>query len=219
MRYDEVLDSLRRAYDGKAAWRDTREKEPFKLAERDAFLARLQANGQGNGQTNSQANGSGRLLEIGAGTGQDSAFFARSGLEVVAVDLSAEMVARCRAKGIDAKVADFLNLGFPAESFDAVYTMNSLLHVPSADLTAVFAAIRQVLRPGGLFYAGMWAGGGAQGQLDNDDHDPPRYFCWRTDAELREAAATWFEIVQFDVLRPGKYPFQSLTARRPRHFP
>lgn len=34
-----------------------------------------------------------RLLEIGAGTGQDSVFFASHGLDVVATDMSAAMVA------------------------------------------------------------------------------------------------------------------------------
>ena len=41
IRYDEVLGPLREAYDGGAAWRDGVSKEPWKLAERQAFGARL----------------------------------------------------------------------------------------------------------------------------------------------------------------------------------
>lgn len=61
VRYDEVLGPLREAYDARAAWRDGLSKAPWKLAERQAFRERL-------------AHGA-RLLEIGAGTGQDSAYF------------------------------------------------------------------------------------------------------------------------------------------------
>src|SRR4051812_45668868 len=95
-RYDEVLGPLREAYDGRVAWRDGLSKQPWKVVERRAFRERL-------------APGA-RLLEIGAGTGQDSAYFREEGLTVVAVDLSAGMVERCRAKGIEAHVMDFLHL-------------------------------------------------------------------------------------------------------------
>ena len=100
IRYDEVLGPLRAAYDAGAAWRDGLGKEPWKLAERRAFRDRL-------------APGA-RLLEIGAGTGQDSAYFQQRGARVVAVDLSPTMVERCRAKGIEAYVRDFLRLEFAA---------------------------------------------------------------------------------------------------------
>jgi SAM-dependent methyltransferase len=122
IRYDEVLDPLRAAYDGGADWRDGISKERWKLAERQAFLDRLPPGS--------------RLLEIGAGTGQDSLYFQQQGFGVVAADLSAAMVERCRAKGIEAHVMDFLHLDFPAGSFDAVFAMNCLLHVPNHDLPA-----------------------------------------------------------------------------------
>ena len=144
IRYDEVLGPLREAYDGGAAWRDGLDKEPWKLAERRAFRDRL-------------APGA-RLLEIGAGTGQDSSYFQQEGFGVVAADLSAAMVERCRAKGIEAHVMDFLHLDFPAGSFDAVFAMNCLLHVPNHDLPAVLAAVRSILRPGGLFFVGVYGG-------------------------------------------------------------
>jgi len=91
---------LREAYDACAAWRDALTKEPWKLAERQAFRDRL-------------APGA-RLLEIGAGTGQDSVYFQQEGFTVVATDLSPARVEHCRSKGIEAHVMDFLHLGFPA---------------------------------------------------------------------------------------------------------
>ncbi len=47
---------------------------------------------------------------------------------------------------------------FPVGSFDAVFAMNCLLHVPNHDLPAVLVAVRAVLRPDGLFFVGVSAG-------------------------------------------------------------
>jgi SAM-dependent methyltransferase len=203
--YRQVRANLRRAYDGAADRRDRQAKQPWKLAERAAFLRRLQ-----------QASCT-RLLEIGAGTGQDSAFFASHGLDVVATDLSAAMVARCLAKGLDARVMDFSQLDFPAESFDGVHAVNCLLHVPNAELPAVLASIARVLRPGGLFFLGVYGNQRAQeGPADSDDHVPARFFSFRTDEQIVQFASESFDIVDFHVTQAGtQYRFQSLTLRRP----
>jgi SAM-dependent methyltransferase len=202
-RYDDVLGPLRAAYDAGADWRDGQGKEPWKQAERQAFRQRL-------------APGA-RLLEIGAGTGQDSAYFQAEGCAVVAVDLSAAMVARCRAKGIKAHVRDFLHLDLPAASFDAVYALNCLLHVPNHDLPAVLAAVAAVLRPGGLFFVGVYGGEETgEGPIADDAHVPPRFFSWRTDEDLLGfATAARFDVVDFHHVDTDRgQRFQSLTLSR-----
>jgi SAM-dependent methyltransferase len=203
VRYGDVIGSLRAAYDGGAARRDRMEKTPWKLAERSAFLQRL------------REQRCTRLLEIGAGTGQDSVFFQDHGLEVVATDLSSTMVAYCREKGIDARVIDFLHLNFPPASFDAVYALNCLLHVPNADLPVVLQAIREVLRPGGLIFLGVYGGQGDEGIAKDDIHDPPRFFSWRTDEQIQQFARQSFDIVDFHVVERDEIRFQSLTMSRP----
>jgi SAM-dependent methyltransferase len=203
VRYDDVLGALREAYDARAGWRDGLSKEPWKVAERQAFRQRL-------------APGA-RLLEIGAGTGQDSVYFQGEGFAVVAADLSPMMVEYCRAKGIEAHVLDFLHLAFPVGSFDAVYALNCLLHVPNHDLPAVLAAVRAVLRPGGLFFVGVYgADQSGEGPLDDDQHVPPRFFSWRSDQQLLGfASSARFEVVDFHCVDTGRgYWFQSLTLQR-----
>jgi SAM-dependent methyltransferase len=204
--YQQVRDNLRRAYDGAADRRDRQDKSPWKLAERAAFLGHLQ-------QANCR-----RLLEIGAGTGQDSVFFASHGLDVVATDMSAAMVARCRDKGLDAREMDFSQLDLPAESFDAAYAMNCLLHVPNAELPAVLESIARVLRPGGLFFLGVYGGSdeAKEGLAEQDNHVPARFFSWRTDDQIVRFASRSFDIVDFHVAQAGtEHRFQSLTLRRP----
>jgi len=203
-RYRDVTESLRTAYDGAVEHRDRTEKAPWKITERAGFLRRLRDENRR------------RLLELGAGTGQDSAFFAGHGLRVVATDLSPAMVARCREKGLDARVMDFLHLDFPAGSFDAVYALNCLLHVPNPDLPAVLEVIASVLRPGGLFFLGVYGRDPAEeGPFDDGIHHPPRFFSWRTDEQIQQFARRCFDIVDFHVVEPERQHFQSLTLRRP----
>jgi SAM-dependent methyltransferase len=202
VRYNDLLPGLRQAYDGGAAERDGYRKEPWKLAERNAFLERL------------KAAGCQRLLEVGAGTGQDSLFFAQNGLSVVATDLSQEMVERCRAKGLEAHIADFLGLEFAPESFDAVYALNCLLHVPNADLPAVLGSIHRMLRPGGWFFFAVYGGDGTEGIHETDQHRPKRFFSLRTDEQIQRFAAEHFAVEDFHVVTVEQYRMQSLTLRK-----
>lgn len=199
--YANIADQLRLAYDGSAAERDAGIKEDWKLAERQVFLQRLRIEGT-------------RLLEVGAGTGQDSQYFKDQGVRVVATDISTEMVARCRAKGLEAYAMDFLQLNFPSQSFDAGYAFNCLLHVPNADLPNVLAAIRKVLKPGGLFYAGQYGGEPFEGVLPGDPHNPPRFFSFRTDYQIRGLVEPHFEVLDFRVVTTHAR-FQALTLRVP----
>jgi SAM-dependent methyltransferase len=205
--YDEIRASLLASYGAAgASRRDQRGKPPWKVTEISEFVRRL------------QGEGCRRVLEVGAGTGQDSVVLASAGLEVTATDMSPDMVAYCQAKGLDAHVMDFSQPSFPPGSFDAVYAMNCLLHVPNAELPGVLDSVRRLLRPGGLFFLGVYGGPGEEGPVADDEHVPPRFFSWRTDDQILEfALAAAFDVVDFHVvpLRSDDFGFQSLTLRRP----
>jgi SAM-dependent methyltransferase len=187
--YHQVMTNLRQSYNQQQAeQRDLREPEPWKHALRQQFLSLLQQEGKT------------KLLEIGAGTGQDSLFFHNNGLSVVCTDLSAEMVQCCRAKGLVAYVMDFLSLDFPAHSFDAVYALNCLHHVPSRDLPAVQHTLWHLLRPGGLFSLCVYGGMEWEGVREQDWHQPPRFFAYHTDERLRHITAPLFDLVSFHTL-------------------
>ena len=173
--YDDVMTGLRDAYNHSAAEREKAGIAPWKQEERQHVLSLLQAEGKRT------------LLEVGAGTGKDGLFFQQNGLEVTCIDASPEMVKLCRQKGLTAYVRDFLSLGFPAESFDALYALNCLLHVPKHDLPAVLQALRQVLRSGGLFYLGLYGGIDFEGVWPDDQHEPKRFFSYHTDDGIQQA--------------------------------
>ena len=186
--YDEVINSLRQAYDRSAEEREAGGLPDWKIAERAAFLALLKAEGKRT------------LLEIGGGPGHFAAFFRDAGLDVVMTDLSPAMVRLAQAKGLDAWVMDFLSLDFTPASFDAVFALNCLLHVPSADLPRVLSAVHGLLRPGGLFFYGVYGGYAFEGTWPDDEHEPRRYFTFYPDDELRRLVSGLFDEVSFHAI-------------------
>ena len=157
------------------------------------------------------------LLELGAATGSDAAFFKANGLEVVCVDLSPQMVERCRARGLIAHVMDVADLRLPPESFGAVYAMNCLVHVPNSQVRGVLAHIRRVLTPGGLFYLGLYGGREFEGVWDEDHYEPKRFFRHYADDDLRALVMDFFSLESFRRIPHGwnGLHFQSLILRKP----
>jgi SAM-dependent methyltransferase len=94
-----------------------------------------------------------KLLDLGCGSGRDSAYFSSLGFEVTAVDGSEELCKRVIANyGIDAICISFEDISFTAE-FDAVWACASLLHVKKTDMPNVLAKVSAALKPGGVLYA------------------------------------------------------------------
>ncbi len=125
------------------------------------------------------------------------------------------MINLCQAKGLKAYVMDFLSLDFPPGSFDAIYALNCLLHVPTDDLPAVLRKLHELLRPEGLFFLGVYGGFEQEGTHEKDEHNPPRFFAHHTDEFMQQVTAPFFEIVSFKtILLQGKtWHFQCMILR------
>ncbi len=197
--------SLRETYDRVSREREAGETQGWKVLERANFLALLRSEHRH------------ALLELGAGVGRDGKFFQDQGLEVTCTDLSPEMVALCRQKGLDAQVMDMGDLRFPDASFDAVYAMNSLLHLPKAEFPLVLRHVERLLKPGGLFFLGVYGGYDHEGIFENDFYTPRRFFSFFTDERIREEAAKVFDVLSFHIVdhSPGSsLHFQALVLRK-----
>jgi SAM-dependent methyltransferase len=95
------------------------------------------------------------VLELGCGTGNDTARLAGEGYLVTAIDVSGEAIGRARARfGPAARfmVADMTRrLPFCDRGFDAVMSNVALHMFPDAVTRAVFAEVGRLVRPSGLF--------------------------------------------------------------------
>ena len=195
---------LIRAYDQQAEERDKGGIQAWKVVERAHFLSLLR---QEDRHT---------LLEIGAGHGRDSLFFREQGYKVTGIDLSSAMVNLCQQKGVTAFVMDMVELGFARSSFDAVYALNSFLHLSKSELPAVLENVRRILRPAGLFYLGVYGGFDFEGIWEDDFYTPKRFFSLHTDENLKQTLSKVFEILYFRSIEfdENQRPFQSVILRK-----
>jgi SAM-dependent methyltransferase len=98
-----------------------------------------------------------RLLDIGAGLGESSVYFALQGAQVTMTDISPGMVQKgrqlARRYGVEVEgiVSEAEDLGVAAETFDFVYIANTIHHVRGRD--ALFQKIHRALKPGGFFFS------------------------------------------------------------------
>jgi len=95
-----------------------------------------------------------QILEVGAGLGEASVYFALQGAEVVATDLSPAMCVfqQKLAAHHGVKITSFAGSAETLEldgTFDIVYAANLIHHL--VDKTAFLEAARRLLKPGGLF--------------------------------------------------------------------
>jgi ubiquinone/menaquinone biosynthesis C-methylase UbiE len=127
------------------------------------------------------------LLEIGCGLGFDSLEFLKRGVRVTATDLTPTAVELARRhfelEGVepeDVRVENGLELSFPDETFDAVWS-NGVLHA-TGDTPRAIREVRRVLKPGGramishfyrrpswMFWLSRWG----RENIEYKEEDPP----------------------------------------------
>ncbi|MBK1695880.1 SAM-dependent methyltransferase [Rhodovibrio salinarum] len=98
-----------------------------------------------------------RVLDLGCGDGRLTLEVAAGGAQVTGVDLSPDLVATARGRGLDVQVADAAALPYPDASFDAVLS-NAALHWMTAP-EPVLGEVARVLKPGGRFVGEMGGAG------------------------------------------------------------
>lgn len=109
-----------------------------------------------------------RVLDVACGTGLDTLFLARAGMDAAGIDASPGMIGQLRAKAdreglkVDAQVGDAADLSaWPDGAFDGI--VSAFAGCNTMDLERFAAEADRVLRPGGrmllhvLAPAGVWA--------------------------------------------------------------
>ncbi|WP_164491714.1 class I SAM-dependent DNA methyltransferase [Staphylospora marina] len=200
----QIRDLIRKAYDRHARERDLTDTEAWRDLLRKRFVDFLFREGKKT------------VLEIGAGPGHDSLYFKMRGLSVTAVDLSPEMVRLCREKGLDADVMDVVRPDFPDERFDAIWSVNCLVHVRKAELDRVLSELSRILKKDGIFGLGLWGGMEFEGIWDGDSYEPKRFFSFFSDSSMREAVSRHFECLSFETwaVSDGPLHFQYMVLRK-----
>jgi len=86
-----------------------------------------------------------RLIDVGSGPGRDAVYFAANGFPTTAVDRSIGHARLAAAAGLVSVQATLLALPFPPDTFDAGWTMSTLVHLPDERWDAALTSITTVL--------------------------------------------------------------------------
>jgi SAM-dependent methyltransferase len=97
------------------------------------------------------------VLDVGAGLGESSVYFALRGARVTIVDVAPQMVETAlhlaRRYGVELQgiVGGAEDLNLPNAAYDIVYVANTIHHV--RDRALLFEQMRRALKPGGMFFS------------------------------------------------------------------
>ena len=98
-----------------------------------------------------------KLLDIGAGLGESSVYFALQGADVTTVDISPQMVETALKLGaqfgvkLQGLVSGGEALNLPEAAYDIIYIANTIHHVQ--DRALLFVQMNRALKPGGRFFS------------------------------------------------------------------
>ena len=162
-----------------------------------------------------------RVLDLGCGNGAKTSRLADR-FEVTGVDISERQVelARAAVPGATFVQADFVELDFPAETFDAVTALYSIVHVPRDEQKPLLARILRWLKPGGLFLASMSHVGG-EDRTDEWLGVPMFFSGFDAETNRRLVREAGFEVLFADLVwmqepePEGEVAFLWVLARKP----
>src|SRR2546430_2060526 len=140
------------------------------------------------------------VLALNCGTGWEANFLMARGFDLVGVDTSAEMLRRARSRVPGGK---FLRMRMqnlqvpPEETFDAIWSTRTLIHVPQALVVDLLASWKRVLKPGGILGLGINVGERNSWEISEEMSGSPMLYHYFADGELEEALeAAGYQVVE-----------------------
>lgn len=175
------------------------------------------------------------ILELGAGQGRDTLFFAKNQLQVVALDYAQAAVeaidTKANAAGVGHLVEAVLHdvrdpLPFPDSTFDACYShMLYCMALTTSDLERLSGEVRRVLKPDGLSVYSVRhtrdAQYGAGVHRGEDMYEVGGSIVHFFSRHTVEHLAQGYEIVSIDECDEGELPRRlfRVTLRKPAERP
>lgn len=109
------------------------------------------------------AEGRRSVVDFGAGPGRDGEAFVAAGLGFVGLDLAHANAVLARERGVSVVQGSIDAPPFHEGTFDAGWSMSTLMHIPADDVPRTLTAMTATLRPGAPLLVAVW--GGDQGDI------------------------------------------------------
>lgn len=195
---DAVRRDLLSYYDDEARSRRRRPVSGHRVDLRDRFAELLAHEGRRS------------VLDVGAGPASDASGFVDVVADYCGVDLSPENAALGTAAGFRVIAASLFDLPFRAATFDAGWSMSTMMHVPDAEAEVAFRELARALEAGSPLAVGQWGGTlgefvssrDADGSADADGSER-RLFSLRTWDRNRELLESIGDIEHHEVWSAG----------------
>lgn len=102
------------------------------------------------------------VLDVGCAYGRDCTILSLKGLQVVGIDMSAELLPRAKqgSHDVDYIQMDVRHLEFPENTFAGVWCNAVLLHLSDQDMLRALQEMRRVLKPNGVICVSFKEGQG-----------------------------------------------------------
>ncbi len=209
-----ACDKSKRAIDTQQQhWNKMYTEDPYFFGEEPSYAAKKAAEVF-------EKEGKIRILELGAGQGRDSLFFAKNGFQVQAIDYSESAIQAINQKANSAGLSKSVSavrhdirqpLPFAYESFDACYChMLYCMALCTSELEALFQEVRRVLKPNGLnIYTVRHTGDAHYGKgihRGEDMYEVGGFIVHFFSKEKIEHLANGYEIVSVDEFEEGELP-------------
>lgn len=126
-----------------------------------------------------------RILDVGCGVGRDTLYFNEDGYEAIGIDLAEALLAEAKkiAPASKFKKMDFRKMSFKENSFDGIWSMSSLVHIPREQIVTTLKEFHRVLVDKGILYISVKNGQGEKDEVDEKYNNEARTFVY---FELKE---------------------------------
>ncbi len=174
---------------------------------RDEFIQRITGEGRSS------------VIDFGAGPGGDAPGFTEAGYTYVGLDLALGNCRRAAAAGNVVIQGSLTHPPFQTHSFDAGWSMSTLMHLPEIEVPDALGAMTKTLRPGAPLLIAVWGADSASAAADLTQSDGiegcERLFSLRTferNGELVSGAGSLEEATTWPV-GPGGWQYQVFVLR------
>ena len=155
-----------------------------------------------------------KILDCGCGGGDHSLYFQQQGLDVTGIDISPAMIALCKNKGVQAFLMDMESLTFGSNSFDGIWAVTSVLHVPKKNVPKVATEFYRVLRDSGILFLCLKEGDCERFLPDKNDATTGRFFAFWKEEEICSIFSRYFEIIESRKVTTGNTNYLKIFLKK-----